>query len=139
MYQQTDPTSYYAVALIGWLVCFIIGAGIGSSKGKGGEGALLGLLLGPLGLILIALSTPTPEVLAQRAAAVAAAQPDAKKGLYRECPHCKEDMRRDAGTCPHCRLQSDAWVFREDHWWANGHWLDEATLTWNAPTGTPAQ
>lgn len=56
--------------------------------------------------------------------------------LYRECPHCKEDMRRDAGTCPHCRKESPAWHFHDGHWWArNGdaepwQWLDEATGTW---------
>jgi len=27
--------------------------------------------------------------------------------MHRECPFCKEPMRRDASVCPHCRNQSD--------------------------------
>jgi hypothetical protein len=47
----------------------------------------------------------------------------------RECPSCKESMRRDASVCPHCRRESPAWVYRNGHWWAtNDHgdemWLD---------------
>jgi protein kinase-like protein len=37
-------------------------------------------------------------------------QPDgeAAPALLRECPHCREAMRRDARVCPHCRRESDA-------------------------------
>jgi hypothetical protein len=53
----------------------------------------------------------------------------------RECPHCKEQMRRDAGTCPHCRLESKPWRFHESHWWVetssgNQVWLDEQANIW---------
>jgi hypothetical protein len=55
---------------------------------------------------------------------------------YRECPHCKESMRRDAEICPHCRLQSPAWRFHDGHWWFRDlehepwQWLDEETGQW---------
>jgi Superinfection immunity protein len=52
----------------------------------------------------------------------------------RECPYCKEAMRRDASVCPHCHRESPAWTLREGHWWSNvdGVWyrLDEASNSW---------
>lgn len=48
------------------LFCAIIGGLIGSGKGKGGAGFVLGALLGILGVIIIAILEPTPEVQAQR-------------------------------------------------------------------------
>lgn len=35
----------------------------------------------------------------------------------RECPHCKESMRRDASVCPHCQRESQAWKLHEGRWW----------------------
>jgi hypothetical protein len=58
--------------------------------------------------------------------------------MYRECPHCKEGMRRDAQVCPHCRQASIPWHFHEGRWWyrsseqAPWQWLDERTRTWIA-------
>jgi hypothetical protein len=34
-------------------------------------------------------------------------------GVVRECPYCKEPMRRDASVCPHCRRGSPAWEYRD--------------------------
>ena len=36
---------------------------------------------------------------------------------HRECPHCKEQMRRDASVCPHCQRDSQAWTLNEGYWW----------------------
>ncbi len=52
-------------------------------------------LLGWLGVITLALLPP-----AKKAEIVAARN-------YRECPSCKEDMRRDASVCPYC--WSEVW------------------------------
>ena len=57
---------------------------------------------------------------------------------HRECPDCKEDMRRDASVCPHCRRESQAWTQNEGFWWKpadDGTWLylDEASGKWRAP------
>jgi len=46
----------------------------------------------------------------------------------RECPSCKESMRRDASVCPHCRRESPAWAYRNGHWWANNERGDEMWL-----------
>lgn len=52
----------------------------------------------------------------------------------RECPHCKEQMRRDASVCQHCRLESEAWMLDRNYWWVkrDGRWLylDEAANEW---------
>lgn len=66
---------------------------------------------------------------------------------YRECPHCKEPMRRDAEICPHCRQPSTPWRFHEGRWWfrASEHdpwqWLDERTGSWAAhePLSAPTE
>lgn len=67
----------------------------------------------------------------------AGVSPAPSAAAVRECPYCKEDMRRDASTCPHCRKDSPAWVFNDGLWWAHapdGGWLllDEPTGTWHA-------
>ena len=36
----------------------------------------------------------------------------------RDCPHCEEQMRRVAETCPHCHQDSPAWKFHEGAWWS---------------------
>jgi len=61
----------------------IVAALIGSRKGQGGLGFILGLLFGPFG-ILIMLFT---------------------KGSRRECPYCKEIVKQDATVCPHCQRE----------------------------------
>ena len=55
-------------------------------------------------------------------------------GATRDCPHCGQSMRRDAGTCPHCRGASDRWRLHQGLWWvkADGddYWLDEQAREW---------
>jgi Superinfection immunity protein len=52
----------------------------------------------------------------------------------RECPFCKEEMRRDASVCPHCRRESAAWKLNDGVWWTqvDGVWyqLNEANREW---------
>ena len=68
------------------------------------------------------------------APAAPTAAPDVD-AMYRECPYCKEPMRRDAGTCPHCRKESEPWRFHEGRWWARDaqgvwQWLDDHARIW---------
>lgn len=64
----------------------------------------------------------------------------------RECPHCREQMRRDASVCPHCQRESTAWRFHEGRWWyrdsdANDYWLNESSNQWekySTPKTTPS-
>jgi hypothetical protein len=57
--------------------------------------------------------------------------------IYRECPFCKEDMRRDASVCPHCRNESKPWQLYEGRWWrrtddGTWYWLEEISGEWQA-------
>ena len=54
------------------LVCCVIGGAIGSGKGQGGAGAWLGLLFGPIGVLLCLTMKPTPAFAAARAEAIEA-------------------------------------------------------------------
>lgn len=62
-------------------VCAVIGAILGQhAKGRQGEGLLLGLILGPLGLLLIfAISDKRPK-----------------------CPECKSPINQGARRCAKC-------------------------------------
>jgi hypothetical protein len=56
-------------------------------------------------------------------------------GVVRECPSCKEPMRRDASVCPHCRRESPAWEYRDGKWWtsdASGDdvWFEDPAGLW---------
>lgn len=66
-----------------WFICGIIAAAIGSSKGEGFVGFIIGFILGPLGIIAAILSS----------------------GNRKRCPYCKEFINRKATKCPKC--QSD--------------------------------
>ena len=57
-----------------WCACLLIGAAIGANKGKGSAGAWLGALLGPLGILIIAIDRPSPETQARREMAIADAR-----------------------------------------------------------------
>ncbi len=64
-----------------WVMCAIIAAGIGSNKGMAGSGFLLGLIFGPIGIIIVLVSS----------------------GDKRVCPYCKEMVHKDAVRCPKCQ------------------------------------
>lgn len=64
-------------------------------------------------------------------------------GVVRECPYCKEAMRRDASVCPHCRRESPAWEYRDFRWWtrtSDGQqvWYEERSRQWRDESYVPA-
>jgi len=73
--------------------------------------------------------------------------PTAAMRMYRSCPRCKEQMRRDASVCPHCRSDTSAWTLHGQSWWNYGdeskrwYWYNDAENHWFmgvGPRGTPA-
>ncbi len=117
-----------------------IWVGVDASRREWGDG------IGTAGWVIFCLLlwiVAFPVYLAKRGKvplkdAVAQAAPvtaPALDALYRECPYCKEPMRRDAGTCPHCRKESEPWRFHEGRWWARDakgtwQWLDDHARVW---------
>ncbi len=86
---------YGLYILSGLIVCCALGAWFGSMRGRRGLGAALGLCLGPIGLILIAVLPPDQSRLDDEAIA---------GGDARRCPHCAEVVKKDALVCKHCGI-----------------------------------
>src|SRR5687768_1560225 len=87
----SEPTNigiYILAWFVGWvLVGGFVASAIWKNKGgSGGDGFLMGALLGILGIILAAVMTPK-RVQVQQAT------------MLRECPFCKQQIRRDASVC----------------------------------------
>ena len=130
--------------------------------GSPGAGFALGFFLGFLGLIYVAVARPSQTTLqtappmprapapsaptapavppplgappANTGAARPPVSPPPGPGVVRECPFCKEEIRRDASVCPHCRRESPAWDYRDGRWWTDSgdgeKWLDEPSRRW---------
>lgn len=64
-----------------WLLCGVVAGMIGSKKGEGCLSFIVGVLFGPFGILFAALS----------------------KGNRQTCPHCKEQVHKDAVVCSHCQ------------------------------------
>lgn len=109
------------VVTILWLVPVLLAANMTISKGRGAiPGVLLGAILGWVG---VAIASILRSEWSHDTAA-----------LYRECPFCKEDMRRDAVVCPHCRNDSEPWIWHDELWWFKSDegwdWLDDDENQW---------
>ena len=67
--------------LIFWLLCGVVAAVIGAKKGAGGTGFILGVLLGPFGILIVLFV----------------------KGDRKTCPFCRELIHESAIVCSHCQ------------------------------------
>jgi hypothetical protein len=102
-----------AVIII-WGASCVLGAMIGSSKGRGGAGFVLGLLLGPLGVIItLFLKENTEKVEAEALAS----------GDSRKCPFCAELVKVEAKLCKHCGKDLPALDVLPDDAPVFGSWL----------------
>src|ERR1044072_4025901 len=64
-----------------WIACGAVGYAIGKGKNRGAFGFVMGLLLGPIGWIIVACCQDSSI----------------------RCGACKESIRPGATICPHCR------------------------------------
>lgn len=80
--------------VIFWLICGGIAAMIASSKGgSGGLGFLVGVLLGPIGIIVaLFMGSDAGKVEKQ-----------VSSGQMKKCPRCAEAVLPDAKVCKHCQ------------------------------------
>jgi hypothetical protein len=106
------------VVLLIWVACGVAGWKIGDNKGRPGLGAVLGFLLGLIGLLIVAL---IPSAQAARPQ-VAWAPPDAPPPppTLVACPWCGQTMPAATTACPRC------------------HGAVRATALLPPPDGTPA-
>lgn len=84
-----DPGTTIFLAFLGALVCCATGYGIGATRNRASQGAWLGLLLGPIGIIIILILTPLPEAV--------------PVGPQRKCPFCAELVLTEAKVCRFCQ------------------------------------
>ena len=99
-----------------WFLCAILGAATLGRYNKAGIGFLLGLFLGPFGLLfaLVIRNGENKNVEKQRHeeqlkaikdSAANTGQPD--PSAYRECPYCAESILAKAKVCKHCHKEVD--------------------------------
>lgn len=76
-----NETPFLLLCLAGPFVCALVGSAIGANRGRRGAGTLLGLLLGPIGWIVVLLG------------------PDYRAA----CAHCRAPLAApDATVCARC-------------------------------------
>ncbi len=71
------------VWILVWVVCVITASILGSRKGMGVSSFFFGLILGPLGVILVHIS----------------------KGKRVACPFCDKLIYMTSTVCPHCEKE----------------------------------
>lgn len=81
---------YLLIVSIGLVVCAVIGKAVGSQKNAGGWGMLLGLFLGPIGIIVAALIDGRPI-----------------------CPTCGTKLNGKPKLCPSCKTKFSWWKHQE--------------------------
>jgi len=94
--------------LVLWIFLPILGAAVLSRYNKAGTGFLLGLFLGPIGVliaVLIRSDASKKEEKKRHNELIAATKNDHDDRRKRECPHCAEMILAKAKVCKHCNRE----------------------------------
>jgi hypothetical protein len=92
-YWQTVAGQQLLVYSTMWIVIFgLVGALVGRPRGLAVQGFVAGVFLGPIGILLTALSRPRHDNL-DRAR---------RRAGMRRCPHCAEWVQGAAAVCRFC-------------------------------------
>ena len=84
----------YLCIIVIWLLCGFVAAAIYQRKGRSGLAAfIIGVLLGPIGVILALLSSTDQDAVEEK---------QLKSGEMKKCPHCAELIKYDAKVCKFC-------------------------------------
>jgi hypothetical protein len=73
----------FLVLLVLWVLCGVAAAAIGQTKGEGCLAFVVGVVLGPFGILFAVLS----------------------RGNRKRCPFCQELIHESASVCPHCQRE----------------------------------
>ncbi len=77
-----------------WVICAFVSGSISSSKGRSyGEGFMIGLFLGFLGILIVALLPRNEKGIEQE---------KLQDGTGKKCPYCAEIIKREATVCRFC-------------------------------------
>jgi ribosomal protein L32 len=91
------------VYVVVWLICGFAAAAIYSNKGRSGAAAfIVGVLFGPIGVLLALLSSRDTAAVERKALT---------EGAIKKCPYCGELVRREAVVCKHCGRDIPATVY----------------------------
>ncbi len=97
------------LVLLLWFLCPFIGTAVGSTKGRASEGFFLGLFLGGLGVLIVAVMNSTAQAQARREVEVAKAVQERSGALpLRQCPWCAERIQPAARLCRYCGRDVDS-------------------------------